>query len=151
MHKDQKASILDACKALLETRMEEAKVAMLAAQESANSNEKSSMGDKYETGRAMGQLDRDMHAKQLALLQDEYAKLIKVNISVQHKIVETGALVQTETQQYWIAVSLGQVLVENNKIMVVSPQSPIAKSMLQKKKGDSFEVNQKIQKIIAVF
>lgn len=151
MHKDEKASILAACKALLETRMEEAKVAMLAAQESANSNEKSSMGDKYETGRAMGQLDRDMHAKQLALLQDEYAKLLKVNISVQHKIAEIGALVQTETQQYWIAVSLGQVLVENNKIMVVSPQSPIAKSMLQKKKGDSFEVNGKKQKIIAVF
>jgi transcription elongation GreA/GreB family factor len=151
MHKDEKASILAACKALLETRMEEAKVAMLAAQESANSNEKSSMGDKYETGRAMGQLDRDMHAKQLALLQDEYAKLLKVNISVQHKIAETGALVQTETQQYWIAVSLGQVLVENNKIMVVSPQSPIAKSMLQKKKGDRFEVNGKKQKIIAVF
>jgi len=151
MHKDEKASILAACKALLETRMEETKVAMLAAQESANSNEKSSMGDKYETGRAMGQLDRDMHAKQLALLQDENAKLLKVNISVQHKIVEIGALVQTETQQYWIAVSLGQVLVENTKIMVVSPQSPIAKSMLQKKKGDSFEVNGKKQRIIAVF
>lgn len=151
MHKDQKASILAACKALLETRMGEAKVAMLAAQESANSNEKSSMGDKYETGRAMGQLDRDMHAKQLALLQDEYAKLLKVNISVQHKIAEIGALVQTENQQYWIAVSLGQVLVENKKIMVVSPQSPIAKFMLHKKKGDSFEVNGKRQKIVAVF
>jgi transcription elongation GreA/GreB family factor len=35
--------------------------------------------------------------------------------------------------------------------MVVSPQSPIAKSMLQKKKGDRFEVNGKKQKIIAVF
>jgi hypothetical protein len=39
---------------------------MESAQQSANSEEKSSAGDKYETSRAMGHLEKDMHARQLA-------------------------------------------------------------------------------------
>ena len=130
--------------------MVDAEAAMLAAQESANSNEKSSMGDKYETGRAMGQLDRDMHARQLAKLQEEFAKLLKINIDIKHQSAEIGALVQTENLYYWIAVSLGQIAIESTKIMVVSPLSPIANAMLHKKKGDSFDLNGKVQKIIAI-
>ena len=43
---------------LIGQRMTTAKEAMQQAQESANSEEKSSAGDKYETGRAMGHLQR---------------------------------------------------------------------------------------------
>ena len=38
---------------------------MANAQESANAEEKSSAGDKYETGRAMMQIERDKAAQQL--------------------------------------------------------------------------------------
>ncbi len=150
MPKNLKQSLFNHCSQLLLQRMEEAKAAMLAAQESANSNEKSSMGDKYETGRAMSQLERDMHAKQLGKLQEEYQKLIRVDLQTAHKMVETGALVRTETQVYWVAISLGQVILGEEKIMVVSPLSPIAQSFLGKKQKDTFTVNGKTQTIISV-
>lgn len=147
----EKEKLILACKSLFIERMNETEKAMLAAQESANSNEKSSMGDKYETGRAMGQLERDRLAKQLALLQDDYAQLAKINPSISHLQVESGALVQTENHWYLIAVSMGSVTLENQKVMVVSTQSPIAKAMWGLKKGGFFEMNGNKQKIIAVY
>ena len=45
--------------------------AMEAAQESANDQSKSSAGDKYETSRSMGQLDRNMHARQYEQARQE--------------------------------------------------------------------------------
>ena len=83
-----KTELANVGKTLLEEKMRDAELAMKAAQESANSNEKSSMGDKYETGRAMGQLERDMHAKRLSELQTEYAKLIQINLDYVHAKVE---------------------------------------------------------------
>jgi hypothetical protein len=58
--KTWKQAIKAACIALLEKRLAISQLAMDQAQESANSDDKSSAGDKYETGRAMGQRDRDM-------------------------------------------------------------------------------------------
>ena len=146
-----KTELANVCKALLEAKMRDAELAMKAAQESANSNEKSSMGDKYETGRAMGQLERDMHAKRLSELQTEYAKLLQINVEYVHKKVEMGALVQTETNWYWLAVAMGAVLINSDKVMLVSPVSPIAKVLLGKKKGEFFEFNDKRVKILNVF
>src|ERR1700736_1647953 len=60
---------------LIGERMAAAKEAMEQAQEAANSEEKSSAGDKYETGRAMGHLQKDMHARQLAESVKELATL----------------------------------------------------------------------------
>jgi transcription elongation GreA/GreB family factor len=145
-----KTDLFLVCETLFQDRIAETTVAMKAAQESANSNEKSSMGDKYETGRAMSQLERDMHAKQLAKLQDEYSKLQKVSLQGNSKSVETGALVQTETQLYWIAVALGQVAINTQKVMVVSPLSPIAQLMLGLKVGATFTLNGKTQKILEI-
>ena len=48
------------CGFLLKNRSINSNSAMQDSQESANNQEKSSAGDKYETSRAMGQIDRDM-------------------------------------------------------------------------------------------
>lgn len=138
------------CTDLLLLKMQETEAAMRDAQESANSNEKSSMGDKYETGRAMGQLERDRLARQLAVLQAEFARLQQVQEQLKHQKVQLGALVRTETNTYWIAVALGQVMIKEEKMMVVSPESPIARQMLGLKKGNSFMLNGKSQKILEI-
>ena len=146
-----KTELANECKMLLQHKMKEAEDAMKAAQESANSNDKSSMGDKYETGRAMGQLDRDMHAKRLAALQIDYRNLLKIDTQLQQNQIELGALVQTETLWYWIAVALGPVLLNQNKVMVLSPQSPIARVLISKKQGDAFAFNGKESMILNVY
>ncbi len=147
----KKSELAAVCLALLQQKMQEAETAMKAAQESANSNEKSSMGDKYETGRAMGQLDRDMHAKRLAALQVDYRNVLKIDTQVKSNQIELGALVQTDTFWYWIAVALGPVLHQQNKVMVLSQQSPIAQVLVGKRPGDSFEFNGKKNVILEVY
>ena len=57
-----KKQLYDLCQAVVQQRIDTARHAMTAAQESANEEGKSSAGDKYETGRAMAQIERDRHA-----------------------------------------------------------------------------------------
>ena len=53
------------CQHTIEQRIAAAKEIIQNVQEAANNEEKSSAGDKYETGRAMGHLQKDMHSRQL--------------------------------------------------------------------------------------
>ena len=65
--------------------------------------------------------------------------------------VESGALVTTETGDYYLSVGLGKVSFEETDYFVISPVSPIGQAMLGKKTGEAFEVNgrnQKIEKIL---
>jgi len=150
MVEPSKIKLSEVCGALLEERMMAAEAAMISAQESANTNEKSSMGDKYETGRAMSLQERDLYAKQLDALQKEYRKLKVIDAHAVQSIIETGALVQTENKWYWVAIAFGQVQLGENRVMVVSPLSPVAQQMLGKRTGDGFEINGKKEKILGV-
>lgn len=59
---------------LISDRIAMAKSAGDNAQAAANSEDKSSAGDKYETGRAMGHLEKDMYARQQAENVKELAR-----------------------------------------------------------------------------
>jgi hypothetical protein len=111
----------------LDRRIASASEAMQQAQEAANSEEKSSAGDKYETGRAMGHLQKDMHARQLAELVREMAALHAVNEMV----------LQTDTIDLFIGIGLGKQLVEGRVVVFLSPQAPLASGLREKKGGDS--------------
>ena len=61
-------------------RIGTARHAMENAQAAANEEDKSSVGDKYETSRAMGQIDSEMNARQLEEARRELALLQKIDI-----------------------------------------------------------------------
>ena len=63
---DFKKALKTRCIEILEQRIDASYNSMQNAQAAANEEEKSSAGDKYETGRAMNHLEKDMHARQLA-------------------------------------------------------------------------------------
>jgi transcription elongation GreA/GreB family factor len=126
---------------LLRGRIVTAQDAMNQAQEAANSEEKSSAGDKYETGRAMGQLQKEMHGRQLA----EYAKDVKALESVFTNSVcdrvGPGAVVRTAEIAFFVSAGLGRQEVEGLTILFVSPMAPLARSLQNKKSGDSMMFN----------
>src|SRR5665811_379907 len=64
---------------IIEQRISSSYHAMENAQAAANEEEKSSAGDKYETGRAMNHLEKDMHARQLSANKKDMAGLLSVN------------------------------------------------------------------------
>lgn len=145
-----KTKVHQACLKALEAKIDIAKKGMEEAQASANNETKSSAGDKYETGRAMSQRERDLHARQLAELMNIKKTLSSIDPSRKCPKVELGALVETESTIFYIAGSLGALKVEETQVMVISAISPIAQLILDQKKGFAFEWMKKSNSLLAI-
>lgn len=138
-----KSQLLEHLKNHLDARMQGALAAMQSAQSSANEETKSSAGDKYETGRAMAQIERDRHAQLYDQIRQERSVLDRIDPDFQFQRVGLGTLVKTTTGYFFVSVSVGLVEIEKTKIIAVSPQSPLGASLMGKQAGDSFMFQQK--------
>lgn len=132
-------------------RIATANEAMQQAQEAANSEEKSSAGDKYETGRAMGHLQKDMHARQLAELVRELAALHAVNADQLITSATTGALLRTDKIDLFISIGLGKQTIANRTVLFLSPQAPLARTLQNKRRGDDILFQQETIPIREIF
>jgi hypothetical protein len=132
-------------------RITAAKTLINNAQEAANNEEKSSAGDKYETARAMNQLEKEMHTKQLAQQNNELALLNAVKTDVIYSLVTPGACIESDGMIFFIAAGLGKQTVEGKPIIFLSPQAPLAKQLQHKKAGDHFVFNGKEITITAIY
>ena len=113
---------------------------LIAETRASNNDTKSSMGDKYETSREM--LQQEINNLQIQLNEHLKSQQILKNINPNpHKIVTLGSLVETEKGMFFIAISLGELSFNQEKIFVISAESPLAKAMNGKKTGESFVVN----------
>ncbi len=138
-----KAQLLALCVDYVNQRIATSKQAMDDAQAAANEEGKSSAGDKYETGRAMAQIERDKAAEQL----NEALKLKNVLDGLDSLIVNDsvrlGSVVETTNSNFYLAISAGKLLIEGNEYLVISPNSPIGKMLLNLKVNDTFRFNSK--------
>ena len=125
----------------IQQRINAALQAMQNAQDAANSEEKSSAGDKYETGRAMNHLEKDMHARQLAANKNELAALLAVDSNTVHPVVTTGSIICCDNFNFFIAAGLGKILFKNDTVYLLSPNAPVSKSLLNTVAGNSFSFN----------
>ena len=113
---------------------------LIAETRASNNDTKSSMGDKYETSREM--LQQEINNLQIQLNEHLKSQKILKNINPNpHKVVTLGSLVETEKGMFFIAISLGELSFNQEKIFVISAESPLAKAMNGKKTGKSFVVN----------
>lgn len=117
--------------------------AIQAAQTSANEETKSSAGDKYETGRAMAQLEIEKNIAQLAEAQRLLITLSQINPEKKTETVQAGSLVLTNIGNYFIAIPAGHFAIDNADYFVISPFSPIAQKMIGLKEKDSFQFMKK--------
>lgn len=143
-----KSSLLDIIKSKLSEKIQT--LEKLIAETRASSNDtKSSMGDKYETGREMLQQEINNLQIQLneILKQQDFLKTV---LPKQSDKAEKGAIVKTEKGLFFISVSLGEITCENQKIICISPESPLAKAMFGKQENESFSLNNINQKIIEI-
>lgn len=113
---------------------------LIAETRASNNDTKSSMGDKYETGREMLQQEINNLQRQLNEVLSQQAVLQKITSDPSEK-VQNGALVKTDKGLFYIAASMGEIVFENQKIMTVSAESPLVKVMYGKKTGEIFTVN----------
>ena len=134
-----KAELLELVKEKISEKIK--KLEQLIAETRASNNDtKSYMGDKYETSREM--LQQEINNLQIQLNEHLKSQQILKNINPNpHKIVTLGSLVETEKGMFFIAISLGELSFNQEKIFVISAESPLAKAMNGKKTGESFVVN----------
>ncbi len=145
-----KHQLLVQCQQYIQQRITTARQAMQAAQEAANSEEKSSAGDKYETGRAMAQLERDRHAQLLADALNIEQELSRINVEKEYTVVQPGSLVSTDRGRFFISISAGKLNIEGRDYFAVSPASPIAVALLGKKAGDVIAFNRQTYRVESV-
>lgn len=145
-----KAEILEKVKEIIEKRMHTSWQAMEAAKNSANEEGKSSAGDKYETARAMGQIDREMNGRMYEQAQLERLILEKIKPQIVHTNVSLGALVKTTMGDFFVAIGAGVVALNGKNMMVISPQAPIGQILMGKTRNDTFEFRGKNYKVLSV-
>lgn len=112
---------------------------MRAFQEAANEDSKSSMGDKYETNRAMMHLEKEKAATQLGQLQKMRQLLDSIKIDKKTDQAAIGSLVTTEKGRYFLSIGLGPIEFEGGQYFVISAASPIGQAMVGKKAGEFVE------------
>ncbi|WP_394337938.1 3-oxoacyl-ACP synthase [Flavivirga eckloniae] len=115
-------------------------------QVSLTSETKSSAGDKHETGRAMLQLEREKVGNQLAEVQKVKETLSKIDVFKTLEVVGLGSVVYTVQANYFIAVSVGKLIVDDVTFYAISPNTPIGKLLIGKGVGE--EVGFREQKFI---
>ncbi len=145
-----KSKVYSYCVELVEQKIMNLENQIQLNKQAANEETKSSMGDKYETGRAMAQLERDKLTAQLG----ENGKLKKVLSQLSSSKIEDqiqiGCLVETSGPLFYLAISLGAVKVESRDILAISPVAPIGKELLGKKVGDEILFMKKQIKIVSI-
>lgn len=105
-----------------------------------NNDTKSSMGDKYETGREMLQQEIDNLQNQLNAFLLQKQSILSIKTDKCSK-VEKGSLVETEKGMFYISASVGEIHFEGKKIIAVSEESPLAMAMKGKVENERFAIN----------
>jgi len=146
-----KNAFYTACLSYVQQRFDEARAGMNAAQESSNTETKSSAGDKYETGRAMAQQERDRHAMQLHEAQQLSVILKKINPETPCDTVRTGALAITNLGLFYLSIGAGKLFtVEGQEFLAVSPGAPVMLALAGKRAGEEVLFNGKAVRVLTV-
>jgi hypothetical protein len=136
-----KQALYQRCFEDIEQRINVIEETLASIRESRNNETKSSAGDKYETGRAMMQIEEDKNRSQLAQAFEVKNELQKLDIDKKTIRVENGSLVYTSNGVYFISIGIGKVKLEDQLYYCVSRFSPIGMKLIGKRTGDEIEFN----------
>ncbi len=137
------------CTNLVLAKAEDLQRAIKSTRESSNNDTKSSMGDKYETSREMLQQDISRLEQQLAETNLQLFNLRNTKFK-NTQTIAAGSLVNTTLGLFFIAISLGELVFEAQRLVLISLASPLGKLLNGKKEGEFFCLNGKQVVVLAV-
>ena len=132
-----KQQLYNKCLDAIDSRFQTIQNTISEIQESLTSETKSSAGDKHETGRAMLQLEREKAGNQLAEINKTKVALSKIDVSKSAQKIGLGSVVFTSQVNYYLAISAGELTINNEKFYAISPNTPIGQLLLGKTTGES--------------
>jgi transcription elongation GreA/GreB family factor len=145
-----KKEVIDTCFAVIKGKMDELKSQINELMEDAESDSKSSAGDKHETARAMMQLEQEKLNRQLAELIKQEEALQMIRNEEKHDTVRQGSIVETDKGFIFLAIPLGKIQIAKKDFMVISPASPFAKVIIGQKPKATVEINNSKYKILSL-
>jgi hypothetical protein len=146
-----KAAVYEACTIMLKNKMEAVQQVLADLKYSAANETKSIAGDKHETALAMLQLEQENQRQQLQVLQQQQAVLNRIQTHLPPQQIGLGSLVKTNHAYFFIAVPLGKLILNQQLIFVISPESPLGKTFLGAVSGNSIPFHQTSYVIEAIF
>lgn len=146
----KKSIIHEACLAHTETSISTIQKVLEGLASSKRNETKSSVGDKYETGRAMIHMEEEKNHRQLSNLLTAKAVLKRIDPKQEHKQVQIGSLVQCDQGNYYIAIGIGKLKIEQEVFFVISPESPIGQLMMKQSKGAAIVFNNRTINILEI-
>ena len=138
-----RTGLIALCRRVVEERLRSAEEAIRLAQESANQEGKSSAGDKYETGRAMAQLEIENASGQLADARKLKQAIDSVSVSEPSVSIRLGSLAYTNQENYFLSIPAGKLELDGTIWYAISPASPLGASLMGMKAGDTITINKK--------
>uniref|UniRef100_UPI00321750FC hypothetical protein n=1 Tax=uncultured Draconibacterium sp. TaxID=1573823 RepID=UPI00321750FC len=145
-----KKHILEKLNQLLEQKMQETQLSLEAAKESRDSETKSSVGDKYETGRTLMQMEVEKNRIQLKKTEKLKNELQQIDLHKKFDQVEFGSLVITTQNNYFISSALGKIEADNEMYFCISLASPIGQQLYKKRLNNTFIFQGKKIQILAI-
>ncbi|WP_233900698.1 GreA/GreB family elongation factor [Tenacibaculum piscium] len=148
-----KEKLYEQCVIFVVNRLKTVEEIISSNQKALQSETKSSAGDKHETGRAMLQLEMEKAGQQLhgiIKMKEILSKINTQNSQENSKIAHLGSLVKTTKNSFYLSISSGQLIIDNQPYFAVSVSSPIGRILLGKKQGDSFVFDTMEQKIVEI-
>ncbi len=136
-----KQQLYNACTAYVQQRIETANNAVKEAQASANSETKSTAGDKHDTARAMMQLAAEQNAKHLSAANKLKHALTLIDPKSEQSKVSLGSLVLASNGNFYVAISAGKIELDGTLYFAISPTSPMGQILSGLQKGDETEFN----------
>lgn len=145
-----KQQLYQLCAEQIQHKITEAENAIADARKASGNETKSSAGDKYETSRAMLQQEIDLNSRQLLEARKQQTTLQQINPDAEHTIAQSGSLVETDQQNFYLAVGAGAFFIGQKQYYTISLASPISLQIKGKTTGEEFKLNGKTFKILKV-
>ncbi|MGI4727682.1 MAG: hypothetical protein ACRYFL_10175 [Janthinobacterium lividum] len=145
-----KQQLYQLCAEQIQHKITEAENAIADARKSSGNETKSSAGDKYETSRAMLQQEIDLNSRQLLEARKQQTQLQQISPDSEHSVAQAGSLVETDQQNFYLAVGAGAFFIDQKQYYTISLASPIGLQIKGKSAGESFKLNGKEFKILQV-
>ena len=145
-----KGKIIDHCTDIFQRKLLVVNDELKHLSEAIAEDTKSSAGDKYETSREMANLEKEkLHAQALGF-KNSLATLGALPQGTSTKI-DLGSLIQTNKEWIHLSISLGQLTIDGEKVLVISPLAPLARILMGKEKGETVSFRDNNYQIISIY
>ena len=144
-----KEALIDTAISVLNEKLLNIQTELNGLDRSLKNETKSSAGDKFETSREMIQQEREK-LYNLQLNTKHMLDLLSSTMGKNPTVVESGALVETDKACLHISIPLGKISIGKLTVFFISPSSPLAQAMLNKKVSDEVVFNGIEHKIISI-